>query len=254
MPFTLNLDAAFDRGIEREAEKRRQTVGALFRWALSQDLIETDPTAGLTAYGGGVFRERVLSADEIHALWAWLRGGTMPPLHADILRLELALGARCGEIAGMDRAEVDAEKWLWTLPATRSKNKKARITPIVGIARQIIAMRLDVVKKGPLFPSETGSPLTSAHVGHSLKYRRAKMLITYFVTHDLRRTVATGLVDLGFPLDLVAAVVGHEIGGKDTRTLVRHYVRTDQIDRKRTALEAWDARLNAILLGQMVAS
>ena len=244
------LDATFDSGVEREAEKRRQTVGALFRWALSQDLVEIDPTAGLTAYDGGVLRERVLSADEIRTFWEWLGDGAMPPLHADVLRLELALGARCGELAGMERAEIDATQWLWTLPATRSKNKKARITPIVGIARQIVAARLEIVKKGPLFPSETGSPLTSAHIGHSLKHRRAKMPIAHFVTHDLRRTVATGLVDLGFPLDLVAAVVGHEVGGKDTRTLVRHYVRTDQIDRKRAALEAWDARLNAIISGQ----
>jgi Arm DNA-binding domain len=40
------LDAVADRGTEREAEKRRQTVGAMFRWALSQDIVETDPSAG----------------------------------------------------------------------------------------------------------------------------------------------------------------------------------------------------------------
>src|SRR5262249_15685092 len=39
------LDPATHRAIYREAEKRRQTVGAMFRWALSQDIVETDPTA-----------------------------------------------------------------------------------------------------------------------------------------------------------------------------------------------------------------
>jgi putative ABC transport system substrate-binding protein len=47
------LDAAADAGIEREAEKRRQTIGAMFRWALSQDIVEADPTAGLRAYDTG---------------------------------------------------------------------------------------------------------------------------------------------------------------------------------------------------------
>ena len=36
------LDAIADRGCMREAEKRRQMVGAMFRWALSQDIVEAD--------------------------------------------------------------------------------------------------------------------------------------------------------------------------------------------------------------------
>ena len=66
------FDAAADEGHEREAEKRRQTVGAMFRWGLSQDLVETDPTAGLKAYDPGRPRDRVLSAEEIEKLWLWL--------------------------------------------------------------------------------------------------------------------------------------------------------------------------------------
>jgi hypothetical protein len=63
------LDAVADQGIEREAEKRRQTVGAMFRWALSQDMVETDPTAGLKAYDPGTPRDRVLNVEEIQILW-----------------------------------------------------------------------------------------------------------------------------------------------------------------------------------------
>ena len=54
------LDAVADQGFEREAEKRRQTIGAMFRWALSQDIVETDPTAGLKGYDPGTPRNRVL--------------------------------------------------------------------------------------------------------------------------------------------------------------------------------------------------
>ena len=46
-------------------------------------------------------------------------------------------------------------------------------------------------------------------------------------------------------LDLVAAVIGHEAGGKETRTLIRHYVRTDLIDRKAQVLRAWDEQCSA---------
>ena len=73
------LDCVAEQGIEREAEKRRQTVGAMFRWALSQDMVEIDPTAGLRPYDPGTPRDRVLSADEIGSLWKWLGTGALPP-------------------------------------------------------------------------------------------------------------------------------------------------------------------------------
>jgi hypothetical protein len=51
-------------------------------------------------------------------------------------------------------------------------------------------------------------------------------------------------------LDLVAAVVGHEAVGKETRTLVRHDLRTDLIERKVHVLRSWDERLQDIVAGR----
>jgi integrase len=69
---------------------------------------------------------------------------------ADILKLELLLGARCGEISGLRAEEFDRNKWVWTLPAPRSKNGRQRVTPIVGLAREMLEQRLSSVEKGPL--------------------------------------------------------------------------------------------------------
>lgn len=247
------FDACADGGHEREAEKRRQTVGAMFRWALSQDLVEIDPTAGLAAYDPGTPGERVLSAAEVRALWGWLGGSGVPAAHADVMRLQLATGARCGEIAGMRADEVDRAAWTWTLPAERSKNAKQRVTPIVGTARVILEAALTRVPRGFLFVSERGGPLTSSHVGQTLIARRARLPIAAFTSHDLRRTVATMMAEGGVALDLIAAIVGHEAGTRETRTLIRHYVKTDMLDRKRPALDAWDARLRAMIAGEAAA-
>jgi integrase len=243
------LDVLVDQGLLREAEKRRQTVGTMFRWALSEDIVEADPTAGLSGYGAGAPRDRVLTVEEIETLWRWFDSGSLSPDAADILRLELLIGARCGEISGLRAEEIDRDKWLWTLPAARSKNGRQRVTPIVGAAREIIERRLDGVDKGPLFVADTGAVMTSAHIGHYLLTRGARLPIAKFTSHDLRRTFATMLAEMGVALDLVAAIVGHESGGKDTRTLVRHYVRTDLLERKAHALRAWDERLKVIVAG-----
>jgi integrase len=242
------------QGFRREAEQRRQIVGTMFKWAVSEDLLEADPTAGLKGHDPGTPRDRVLSFEEIEALWKWLDNNALPSDVADILRLQLLLGARCGEISEMHVEEINCDKWLWTLPAARSKNKKPRVTPLIGVARHILEARLANIERGLLFVTERGTTLTSSNVGGWLWTRRDQLPIAPFVTHDLRRTAATTMAELGISLDVVAAVVGHEGGsGKPTRTLVRHYIHSDLLDRKTHALRAWDERLKAIVTGEEAA-
>ena len=243
------LDKVVDRGAPREAQQRRQVARVMFRWALSQDLVEIDPTAGLASYGTSPRRNRVLDATEIQLVWNWLSNGAVPEGYAEALKLQLATGARIGEVAGIQAAEIDRETWLWTLPENRSKNGRPRVTPLVGLAREIVEPRLHSSPDGPLFWSERGLRLDSNLVASMLVKHRKKLPVDHFTSHDLRRTVATGLVDLGIPYELVAGVLGHEVGAREVKTLIRHYVRTDLIERKRNALLAWDAKLRQIVYG-----
>lgn len=241
------LDRVADRGALREAQQQRQLMRVIFKWALSQDLIDTDPAAALATFGPSPRRDRVLTADEIRALWDWMGQSDMPRAYVDALRFQLATGARIGEVGGITSAEIDRDTWVWTLPAERSKNGRSRVTPLVGFAKDIVAARLEASTDGPLFLGDGGAVLKSNDVGTMLVKRRKQMPIAHFTSHDLRRTVATGLVDLGFPFELVAAVLGHEAGSKNVRTLLRHYVRSDLLDRKESALQAWDKRLRRLM-------
>jgi integrase len=246
------LDAAADQGSVREAGHRKQTIGAMFKWAVSQDIIESNPTEGLSSYGSSAPRDRVLSDDEIRSLWQWFDDTrNIASKVSNILKLQLCLGARCGEISGMRAGELATDhkgQLLWTLPAERSKNKKARVTPILGLAMDILAPHL---VQDVLFENETGAPLYTSLVDQHLRLRRDRFPIPKFTTHDLRRSVATNMVaQLKLPLELVAMVVGHTTGGSQTNTLVRHYVHDDFVDRKATALAAWDRRLRSILVGE----
>ena len=240
------FDEVAEAGFMREAEKRRQTIRAMFRWALSRDLLLADPTAGLAGYDPGTPRDRVLSDEEIKNLWRWLDEGKFPPDHTQVLRLQLLTGARCGEVAGIAGAEIDATSWMWTLPAARSKNNRPRVTPIVGIARDILSQRLP--SETNLFKSESGLSLKTNHVGSALISWRHRIPVEHFNTHDLRRTFATALDAMGVSIDLIAAILGHEaVTSRETRTLVRHYLRTDKIEKKKSALEAWDKRVKRLV-------
>ena len=240
------FEAIASDGHERAAGKARVLIGGMFKWAESIDVVAGDPTRGLPTYDQGTPRDRVLSEEEIRLLWVWL--DTLPLAVAEALRVQLLTGARIGEVAGMMVDEIDRDKWLWTLPGARSKNKRARITPLVGLARTIIAARIDDADGGPLFLSETGRALTTAIVGEALYARRARLPIEAFASHDLRRTVATEMYAMGIARDVIGAIVGH--GSEDrgaSRTLIRHYLKSDLVERKARALEGWDARLKAII-------
>jgi integrase len=123
---------------------------------------------------------------------------------------------------------------------------------LVGECRAILQSRLAEVERGALFTTAEGSPLRSVNVGQYLCYRNGngKLPIAKFTTHDLRRTVATALVEMGVSLEVVAAVIGHEAGGRNVRTLMRHYVKTDMVARKVPVLVAWDAKVLELANGK----
>ena len=99
----------------------------------------------------------------------------MPPDCITVLKLQLCLGSRVGEVAGIDTSELDhdGDRLLWTLPAARSKNKSQRVTPLVGTSRELVEQALEHRKRGPLFKTALSErALTASDVGHALKKRK----------------------------------------------------------------------------------
>ena len=110
------------------------------------------------------------------------------------------------------------------------------------------------IEAGPLFILENGRRLTSGHVGRFLLTRANRLPVAKFTSHDLRRSAATYMAEMGIALDVIAAVIGHESSGdKDIRILRRHYVHTDLLERKANALQTWSDRLRGIVMGEEAA-
>jgi integrase len=241
-------DLAVFHGHKRAAGKARQMIGSMYRWAIERGFVDANPVEGTPRYSQGEPRDRVLSPDEIKILWDWLPTAGFPSSIVDIARLEICTGARSGEIAGMRVEEFDSSGEVWTLPAERAKNKKERVTPIVGMAREIISSRL-ADAKDLLFLSSTGVEIDSVLLASHLYLRQDRFPIPHFTSHDLRRSCSSLMAAMDIPLETIAMTVGHAAGEKATRTLVRHYIINKMLARKKRALEAWDQRLRSILAG-----
>jgi len=234
----------------REAEKRRQQIDVLFRWGIAKGYLDASPIDGLPSYGTSLPRHRVLSGDELRILWNWLDDGAdnMPTDVINVLKVQFLTGARVGEVAGMTASELseDGDRLLWTLPESRSKNKKSHTRPLVGQAHILVADLLKTGVQGPLFRIlDRSRALRADDVGLALNKRNRP--VAHFTTHDLRRTFVSVLDELGVPLETIAAAIGHRRGGAETRTLIRHYSRPNLDERIELALKVWDEHIQRLL-------
>lgn len=247
--LSLLLDAVAT-DFPREAEKRRQVIDVMFKWGCLKGYVTSNPAAGLPSYGTGALRDRVLSKDELKRLWLWLEDGAdnMPNDAITVIKLQLLIGARVGEVAGMATSEIAriGDQLFWTLPAERAKNKKAHTRPLVGRAGLIVEEVLQQQPEGAFFRTvDKARALRSDDIGLALNHRIRP--IAHFTTHDLRRTFVSGLDELGVPLETIAAVIGHRRGSSETRTLIRHYSRPNLDGRMTEALLVWDEYISQLL-------
>ena len=71
-----------------------------------------------------------------------------------------------------------------------------------------------------------------------------------FRIHDLRRTMATGLAELGISRTVIGKVINHKgISGDNSVTAI--YDRYDYLEEKREALETWNKSLVLFLKTQL---
>jgi integrase len=101
-------------------------VRKMYNWALSKDLVEFNPIMAIPRPGTEKTRDRVLSADEIKALWMAL--DNEKPIMAATFRLRLLTAQRGGEVHAMRWKDIDGE-W-WTIPSEFSKNKLSHRVPL----------------------------------------------------------------------------------------------------------------------------
>jgi integrase len=211
---------------------------ACFGWAIKRRKLKDNPFATLPTTPP-TQRERVLTDDELRAVWHATEG---PGVFNSIVRMLILTGQRREEVAGMAWGELSANGAIWTLPGARAKNGKTHVVPLSGQAQGIIAAqpRLSVL----VFSSTRGDNTYNGWARAKATLDRATGVADW-VLHDLRRTVATNLQRLGVRLEVTEACLNH-IGGS-RGGIIGIYQRHDWASEKGAALQAWADRLDAIV-------
>ena len=212
------------------------TVRKVYNWAISQDLVEANPCTQLERPGQERRRDRVLTEDEIRTLWRAL--DEQPVELAALFRLRLLTAQRGGEVSDMRWSEVDLGNRIWTLPASRSKNGLPHRVPLAAPAVKILRA---------LYPTggAGGYVLAGARGKRQRAVTVADLKIDDFRPHDLRRTAASYMASAGVSRVVIGKVLNHVESGV-TAVYDRHGYDAE----KRSALESWAQRLDAIIKGR----
>jgi integrase len=211
--------------------RARSALSGFFSWSVAEGLLDTNPV--IAEENGS--RERVLTQDELRQL----RRGLGDDPFSDVVRLLLLTGQRRNEIGLLQWSEIDQARKLIALGSHRTKNGRAHELPLSSQALAIINR----------LPQRNSSDFLFGNKGFQ-RWAKAKTAldqrvgIAPWTLHDLRRTCATQMAELGVLPHVVEQVLNHVSGHKAGVAGV--YNRSKMSDAVRDALQKWADWLDRI--------
>jgi integrase len=225
------------------ASRARSVLSSTFSWAMQCGLCEVNPVVGTLAPDEGVKpRERVLSDDELARVWRAAADDDF----GRIVRLLVLTGQRRTEIGGMTWSEINLDRGLWTIPSSRTKNAREHTVPLPSLALSIIETVPRIVGREYLFGPRAdgftswGRPkrLLDARLGDNVKQ---------WTLHDLRRSFATRMCDLGVAPHVVEQILNHQSGHR--RGPAGVYNRSPYEREVRAAMALWGDHIRTLVEG-----
>jgi integrase len=193
------------------AARARAALSTFFGWVLAEGRLAdaNNPVIGTKTSKPAPAGNRVLSDLELVAIWNACSGNTD---YDRIVRLAILTGMRRQEIGGLSWREIDDE--TFTIPAARSKNGRPHTLPLLPAIASVLETIPRMASHDRLF-GVRGKGFTSWAEGKAaLDARVKKDIQQLWVLHDVRRSVATGMANLGVLPHVIELVLNHVSGFK----------------------------------------
>jgi integrase len=220
------------------SNRARAALSAFFSWAAGEGLTEINPVIGTNKATAEISRERTLTDVELRALWQACGDGDF----GRIVLLLLLTGQRREEVAGIRWSELDLQGAVWSLPPERTKNNRRHDVPLSAAAISILNSVPVRDRRDLLFGQRNGGFSGFSKAKADLDARAG--IAVPWVIHDLRRTAATGMANLGVLPHVVEAVLNHVSGSRAGVAGV--YNRASYASEKREAMNRWATHVLAV--------
>jgi len=235
------------------ANRLHGVLTGLFNYCAENGIIENSPCAGMSRRTKERPRKRVLSDDEIKAMWQALNleNKTVDIYNATKLALKMILltGQRPGEVVGMKWEDLDLKARIWNNRVTKTRKdeeEEPNRVPLTRLAIEVVEQaRAHSGKSAFVFrSSHRNGPITRAALGRALirHWEEIEGIEKPFTPHDLRRTLRSRLAELGIDNIIAERILGHKLQG-----MLAVYNQHPYDQEMRHALEAWEIRLRLIV-------
>jgi integrase len=193
------------------SNRARAALSAFFSWAIGEGLTDSTPVLGTNKATAEISRDRVLTEEELAAIWQESGAGD----YGAIVRLLILTGQRREEVGGMLWSEIDAAGApggaVWRIGPGRTKNGLPHDVPLSTAALAVLEGLERREGRDLVFGSRVGAFQGWSNAKSALDGRVSTALgrppEAPWRLHDIRRTVATRLADLGVLPHVVEAVL-----------------------------------------------
>jgi len=209
------LEDVKGRGAPVVANRVGEILRACWRWAYRRELVPANVAEELPDMTRELPREVVVKPAELATLWPRLIGqeveGFRKAMSTQIgtaLLLVLFTACRSVEASGARWGELDLDDGWWTIPPARFKSGRThRVFLHPEIRQRLENLKPEEVKDQDLvFPS----PRTGGVLGEkSLHQALTRSTGGRYHVHDIRRSVATAMGDMGVFPYVIERILGH---------------------------------------------
>jgi len=227
--------------------RTRTSISAMYKWLDQEGRVAegTNPSAITAIADEGPSRDRALSQSELVEVWAALGDDHV----GDIIRLLILTGQRRDEITKLRWSEIDFDKALLTLHPARTKNKRTHELPLspqaLAILRRWAAHGVRGRANDGLVFDPVGWDVRKKNLDKAILAKRGGKPMPHWTLHDLRRTCATGLAELGVLPHVIECILNHLSGFRAGVAAI--YNRNRYLPEMREVLCAWANEVDRIV-------
>ncbi|MGH6865633.1 MAG: tyrosine-type recombinase/integrase [Methyloceanibacter sp.] len=209
------LDKIEDQRGPNQADALLATIRALVNWQQSRDEDYISPIVAKMRRGSPVKRDRILTDDEILAIWS--AATDCSSSFGAIVKACLLTGQRKAKIAEMKWADVDFDSGVWTIATEPREKGNPGLLKLPQMAIDLIAAQPTLIGNPHVFASASSRKQEHGHF-HAWSQRKRQLdrllpPMPPWTIHDLRRTARSLLSRIGVNRDIAERVMGHAIAG-----------------------------------------
>ena len=224
------------KGLRAQVNRVRSQIRAALNWAVEREYLDSNPAAAVKKRKIEARRDRVLSDNELRAIWR--AADRLSDPSRSLVKAWILTGQRRDEVRCMTWSEIDLSRAVWTIPAARNKGKRDHDIPLSPA--MVVLLKALPRHGNPVFTTGRAQPYGGTKRLKEILDRDSG--VTGWTFHDLRRTASTGMAALHVSQDTIDRVLNHA-----KSTLAGTYNRHAYSDEKRRALEAWADRVAFIV-------